>query len=98
MDPAAGPGTQKTRIGLTFHPLRRVPEPRAGNTAGDETASWRNLPLAVPAGYRAEASYGNCFSAGSANFLCHSHRKMPDLDGAQIRGATDIRNLRKMKA
>ena len=31
---------------------------------------------------------GNCFSVAAANFLCHLHRKMPDLHEAQIKART----------
>jgi hypothetical protein len=30
--------------------------------------------------YQTETAVGHRFSVGAANFLCHSHKKMPDLN------------------
>jgi len=32
--------------------------------------------------------HSNCFSVGACNFLCHLHRKMPNLHEAQIKART----------
>ena len=34
------------------------------------------------------SDHSNCFSVGACNFLCHLHRKMPNLHEAQIKART----------
>src|SRR5438105_14181257 len=46
------------------------------------------MPLPAGRGYRARPHHSNCFSVGACNFLCHLHRKMPNLHEAQIKART----------
>jgi nitrogen regulatory protein P-II 2 len=43
-------------MGLTFHLLGVVAGGQANKTAGDETASWRTIPMPVQGGYRGQAT------------------------------------------